>query len=155
MIIFGVILSFFYAYIARRFIVAAREVKRINSTCHSPIYDQFSSVLSGLSTIRAFHRTEFYMDRMFGLIDDASKGTWALTLCSRWMGFRMGILGGQGYRGDEAMVKFMDVRVKAWDVQESMGVVEQDLPDENAKNQVPHNFLRSWQADVTILGRLA
>jgi len=67
----------------------------------------------------------------------------------------MGILGGQGDRGDKAMVKFMDVRVKVWDVQESVRVVEQDLPDESAEDQIPHNFLRTWQADITILGRLA
>lgn len=63
-IISGVVLLFVYARIAGQYIGVAREVKRLNSISHSPIYDQFGSVLSGLSTIRAFHRTNFYMDRM-------------------------------------------------------------------------------------------
>lgn len=63
-ILAGAALMVVYAQIASRYINVAREVKRLNSISHSPIYDQFGSVLSGLSTIRAFHRTDFYMDRM-------------------------------------------------------------------------------------------
>ncbi|KAK4044567.1 hypothetical protein C8A01DRAFT_12107 [Parachaetomium inaequale] len=92
-IFFGVVLFVLYVGVAREYITAAREVKRINSVSHSPIYDQFSSVLSGLSTIRAFDRTKFYMDRMYGLIDNSSKASWMLELSTRWMAFRMGVLG--------------------------------------------------------------
>jgi ABC-type multidrug transport system fused ATPase/permease subunit len=92
-IFFGVFLFLLYLRIAREYIRAAREVKRINSVSHSPIYDQFSSVLSGLSTIRAFDRTKYYMNRMHGLIDNSSKASWMLELSSRWMAFRMGVLG--------------------------------------------------------------
>lgn len=63
-ILAGIALMAVYAQIASKYINVAREVKRLNSISHSPIYDQFGSVLSGLSTIRAFHRTDFYMDRM-------------------------------------------------------------------------------------------
>ncbi|KAK4188360.1 hypothetical protein QBC35DRAFT_382688 [Podospora australis] len=92
-IFFGIFLFTLYIQISRIYIDAAREVKRINSVSHSPIYDQFSSVLSGLSTIRAFDRTKFYMDRMYGLIDNSSKASWALQLSGRWMAVRMGVLG--------------------------------------------------------------
>ena len=92
-IIFGILLLGLYIHIANEYITAAREVKRINSVSHSPIYDQFSSVLSGLSTIRAYGRTDFYMNRMLDLIDNSTKATWALQLCGRWMAFRMGMLG--------------------------------------------------------------
>ncbi|KAH6845193.1 hypothetical protein B0I37DRAFT_311932 [Chaetomium sp. MPI-CAGE-AT-0009] len=92
-IFFGLLLFVLYVRVAREYITAAREVKRINSVSHSPIYDQFSSVLSGLSTIRAFDRTKYYMNRMYGLIDNSSKATWMLELSTRWMAFRMGVLG--------------------------------------------------------------
>ncbi|KAJ9157202.1 ATP-dependent bile acid permease [Pleurostoma richardsiae] len=92
-IICGVLLLLLYARIASEYITVAREVKRLNSISHSPIYDQFSSVLSGLSTIRAFNRTNFYMNRMFDLIDNSAKASWALSLSGRWMNFRMGMLG--------------------------------------------------------------
>ena len=88
-IIFGFLLLGLYIRIANQYINAAREVKRINSVSHSPIYDQFSSVLSGLSTIRAFGRVDFYMDRMLDLIDNSTKASWALQLSARWMSDRM------------------------------------------------------------------
>ncbi|KAH8883932.1 P-loop containing nucleoside triphosphate hydrolase protein [Thozetella sp. PMI_491] len=92
-IVFGLLLLGLYVRIANEYITAAREVKRINSVSHSPIYDQFSSVLSGLSTIRAYGRTEYYMDRMLNLIDNSTKASWALQLSARWMALRMGMLG--------------------------------------------------------------
>ncbi|CAK7235753.1 hypothetical protein SBRCBS47491_009404 [Sporothrix bragantina] len=92
-VIFGFGLLILYARIANVYIAAAREAKRINSVAHSPVYDQFSSVLTGLSTIRAFHRTDFYMDRVFGLIDNSAKASWAMQLLARWMNFRMGMFG--------------------------------------------------------------
>ncbi|KUI60006.1 ATP-dependent bile acid permease [Cytospora mali] len=92
-ILAGVALMIVYAQIAAKYINVAREVKRLNSISHSPIYDQFGSVLSGLSTIRAFHRTDFYMDRMFNLIDNSNKASWALSLSGRWMSFRLSMLG--------------------------------------------------------------
>lgn len=92
-IIAGAILMVIYAQVASVYINVAREVKRLNSISHSPIYDQFASVLSGLSTIRAFQRTNFYMNRMFTLIDNANKTSWASNLSSRWMSFRLSMLG--------------------------------------------------------------
>ncbi|CAK7205636.1 hypothetical protein SEUCBS139899_008415 [Sporothrix eucalyptigena] len=92
-VIFGFGLLILYARIANVYIAAAREAKRINSVAHSPVYDQFSSVLTGLSTIRAFRRTDFYMDRVFGLIDNSAKASWAMQLLARWMNFRMGMFG--------------------------------------------------------------
>lgn len=72
--------SVVFVSVAAGYMAVAREVKRINAVTASPVYDQFSSVLSGLSTIRAFGRTEAYMDRMYDLIDDAAKSSWALAL---------------------------------------------------------------------------
>lgn len=89
----GAVLMVIYAHVASVYINVAREVKRLNSISHSPIYDQFASVLSGLSTIRAFQRTHFYMKRMFRLIDNANKTSWASNLSNRWMSFRLSMLG--------------------------------------------------------------
>ncbi|PSR99426.1 hypothetical protein BD289DRAFT_424221 [Coniella lustricola] len=89
----GIALLVFYGRIANTYIQVAREIKRINAVSNSPIYDQFGSVLSGLSTIRAFRRTNFYMNRMYALIDNSNKASWAQTLSSRWMSFRLSMLG--------------------------------------------------------------
>ncbi|KAK3950671.1 hypothetical protein QBC32DRAFT_375592 [Pseudoneurospora amorphoporcata] len=93
-VLFFVILLFaFYVYVASNFIHVAREVKRLKSVSNSPIYDQFSSVLSGLTTIRAFKRTQSYTYTLYQLIDANSSANWAQQLLKRWMGFRMGMLG--------------------------------------------------------------
>ncbi|EGO52804.1 hypothetical protein NEUTE1DRAFT_126249 [Neurospora tetrasperma FGSC 2508] len=93
-VLFFVILLFaLYVYIANYFIYVAREVKRLKSVSNSPIYDQFSSVLSGLTTIRGFQCTQSYTNNLYQLIDVNSSANWAQQLLKRWMGFRMGMLG--------------------------------------------------------------
>ncbi|CCC14139.1 unnamed protein product [Sordaria macrospora k-hell] len=93
-VLFFVILLFaLYVYIANNFIHVAREVKRLKSVSNSPIYDQFSSVLSGLTTIRAFKRTQSYTNNLYQLIDANSSANWSQQLLKRWIGFRMGMLG--------------------------------------------------------------
>lgn len=66
-ILAGLFLMAIYARVATKYIGVAREVKRLNSISNSPIFDQFSSVLSGLSTIRAFQRTNYYSMEFFVL----------------------------------------------------------------------------------------
>lgn len=92
-ILAGIVLMVIYARVASIYIHVAREVKRLNSISNSPIFDQFGSVLSGLATIRAFQRTHFYMNRIFTLIDNSNKASWAQNLASRWMYFRLSMIG--------------------------------------------------------------
>ena len=92
-VIFAAALFILYARVASQYIMAAREAKRINSVSHSPIYDQLGTVINGLSTVRAYGRSDAYMDRMHELIDASQKANWAMELSTRWMGFRMGMLG--------------------------------------------------------------
>ncbi|KAB5580545.1 hypothetical protein GE09DRAFT_1020010 [Coniochaeta sp. 2T2.1] len=92
-IFFGIILVFFYINVAQKYMAVAREVNRISSTSNSPVYDQFSSVLSGLSTIRAFGRADFYVNRMHALIDNSAKARLITVFSTMWLAFRLGILG--------------------------------------------------------------
>lgn len=50
-------------FVAQRYLSGAREVKRIESNAKSPVFEQFGSTLAGVSTIRAFGKTEEYIDR--------------------------------------------------------------------------------------------
>lgn len=83
--------SLFYA---RKYLSAAREMKRLESVVRSPIYEQMSSSLSGLWTIRAFGKTEISIDQMQTRIDNHARAWWNLCLLSRWLGFRMSVVGG-------------------------------------------------------------
>lgn len=72
---------------------AAREVKRLESVSRTPILEQFTSSLVGLSTIRAFGRTQQYIDFMFDRIDNYAKVSWNLWLLNWWLQLRISILG--------------------------------------------------------------
>ncbi|KAK2736230.1 hypothetical protein FQN57_000828 [Myotisia sp. PD_48] len=80
-------------YYSQRFLAGAREVKRLESTAKSPIYEQFGSALMGLGTIRAFGKAQAYVDRMYGKIDAHAKAYWNLWLFNRWLGIRMSVVG--------------------------------------------------------------
>ncbi|KAB8298622.1 hypothetical protein EYC80_000801 [Monilinia laxa] len=81
-------------YIAILYLPGAREVKRLESTAKSPIFEQFGSALTGVSTIRAFDKTDIYIKSMWDKIDDHSTTFWHLWAFNRWMGWRMAFIGG-------------------------------------------------------------
>lgn len=80
-------------YIAKLYISGAREAKRLESNAKSPYFDQFSSALTGVGTIRAFSKTDTYITRMFSRIDDHATTYWHLWAFNRWMGWRMSLVG--------------------------------------------------------------
>lgn len=69
-------------------------MKRLESTVKSPIFEQFGSALTGVGTIRAFSKTDTYINRMYGKLDDYSTAFWHLWAFNRWMGLRMALVGG-------------------------------------------------------------
>lgn len=81
-------------YVAYLFLIGAREVKRLESNAKSPVFEQFGSALTGVATIRAFSKTDKYIERMFRKIDDHSTTFWHLWAFNRWMGWRMSLVGG-------------------------------------------------------------
>jgi ABC-type multidrug transport system fused ATPase/permease subunit len=84
------LICLYYAY---RYLLGAREVKRLESNAKSPIFETFNATLSGVATIRSFNVAETYISRMYHLIDTHSTITWYLWLFNRWMGLRMGVVG--------------------------------------------------------------
>jgi len=92
-IILALALATICIQIARRYLTGARESKRLESIAKSPIFSQFGSALTGISTIRAFDKTDTYIRSMENLIDDHTATTWYLWLFNRWMGFGMTMVG--------------------------------------------------------------
>lgn len=78
--------------IVQVFMRGARPVKRLESVTKSPVFEFFNASLSGISTLRAFQKSQVYTDRMFKLLDiwdGASMYNWVL---NRWMAFRMSLV---------------------------------------------------------------
>lgn len=93
-LVLAVFLVAICVYIASIYIEGAREVKRLESSTKSPVFEQFGSALTGVGTIRAFGKSDVYIERMHHKLDDYSKTFWHLWVFNRWMGWRMSIVGG-------------------------------------------------------------
>jgi ABC-type multidrug transport system fused ATPase/permease subunit len=89
-ITFLVVFSLYYTTI---YLDGARDLKRLESSSKSPIFELVGSMLSGLATVRSFDKVDDYLNRMYDCIDEYGRCTWNLLLVSRWMSFRQGLLG--------------------------------------------------------------
>lgn len=75
-----------------RYIAASRPLKRLESNAKSPVFEIFTTVLTGITTIRAFKMTHSYLTRMHGRLDSWSMNTYYISLANRWMSFRMALI---------------------------------------------------------------
>jgi len=92
-ILLALVLLVICGKIALRYIRGARSIKRLESIQKSPMISHFSASLEGLSTIRAFGKTDVFQSRMHELIDSFNTATWHNYLFSAWVGFRMAMVG--------------------------------------------------------------
>ncbi|KAL1844357.1 hypothetical protein VTJ49DRAFT_36 [Mycothermus thermophilus] len=92
-VLLAVVLLAICLYYAIQYLNGARPVKRLESTTKSPVFEQFGSALTGVTTIRGFGKSQVYVERMYRKIDDYSAATWHLWLFNRWMGWRMSLVG--------------------------------------------------------------
>ena len=63
MLLFAFVLLSVCMFVTTMYLVGAREVKRLESNAKSPIFEQFGSALAGVGTIRAFDKTDAYLQR--------------------------------------------------------------------------------------------
>ncbi|TVY84698.1 ATP-dependent bile acid permease [Lachnellula suecica] len=69
------------------------EIKRLEGTAKSPIFEHFRVTLLGMATIRSTGRIGKYREIMHKFIDTQSQGSWASTLATQWMALRISGLG--------------------------------------------------------------
>jgi ABC-type multidrug transport system fused ATPase/permease subunit len=75
---FSAVLLVISIYYAVEYLHGARPAKRLDSTTKSPVFEQFSSALTGVTTIRSFDKSTVYIDRMYKKLDDWTASTWHL-----------------------------------------------------------------------------
>ena len=79
--------------IGKKYMDGARPMKRLESNAKSPVFELFNAALAGMSTLRAFQKSQVYTDRMYKHLDDWDVVSVYIWLTNRWMGFRMSLLG--------------------------------------------------------------
>ncbi|POS75874.1 hypothetical protein DHEL01_v205730 [Diaporthe helianthi] len=80
-------------YYTAQYLPGARDIKRLEATAQSPVFEHYGSTLTGLVTIRCFQKTAVYQTSMHDKLDQYARSTWQLWLTQRWMSFRMGTIG--------------------------------------------------------------
>eukprot|EP00928_Gymnodinium_smaydae_P030744 TRINITY_DN22775_c0_g5_i1.p1 TRINITY_DN22775_c0_g5~~TRINITY_DN22775_c0_g5_i1.p1 ORF type:complete len:1287 (-),score=253.78 TRINITY_DN22775_c0_g5_i1:310-4032(-) len=87
------ILIFWYMLRLRRFVVKSMtELKRLDSTSRSPIFDWFNTSLKGVTSIRAFGRQSSSQDHMVSLLQGNAEAWFWWMITNRFIGFRLDII---------------------------------------------------------------
>lgn len=92
-IIFAIVILLICVRMSMTYLAGAREMKRLESTARSPIFDHLGSCLTGITTIRAFNKVDTYVEIMFMKISVHARTAWNLWLFNMWLDYRMNIVG--------------------------------------------------------------
>ncbi|KAL9956611.1 hypothetical protein ACROYT_G038110 [Oculina patagonica] len=79
-------------YIARYYLKASRELKRLESICRSPVFSHISETLNGLDTIRTRGRQKDFVEQFYRYQDTHSQACVMVVACIRWLGVRLNFL---------------------------------------------------------------
>ncbi|OJK04335.1 hypothetical protein ASPACDRAFT_1892355 [Aspergillus aculeatus ATCC 16872] len=93
LLIFAVLLAAAATWYTKRYLSAAREIKRLESISRSPVYEQIATCLQGITTIRAFGQRKRYIAALHNKLDRQAQASWHLYLFNRWFTFRINLLG--------------------------------------------------------------
>ncbi|KIJ28632.1 hypothetical protein M422DRAFT_784503 [Sphaerobolus stellatus SS14] len=89
----AIVLGFMYYKIGIAYLNTSRELRRMESISKSPIFANFSELLAGLVTVRAFSAERRFFNQLHGRVDVASKLWYTFWMCNRWLLLHYDFLG--------------------------------------------------------------
>ncbi|KAJ2548611.1 hypothetical protein EV175_004762, partial [Coemansia sp. RSA 1933] len=78
-----------FSYYRSYYLETSRTLKRLDSTTRSPIYAGFQEMLVGVSTIRAFGKSERFIAENLRRIDANQRSYYSLISLDRWLSIRL------------------------------------------------------------------
>ncbi|UJR17989.1 hypothetical protein I4U23_004890 [Adineta vaga] len=81
-----------FAYIQRIYIASSRQLRRLDSVTRSSIYANFGETIHGLSSIRAYHVQQRFIDLADKFMDRNQSCHFASSVANRWLGVRLEII---------------------------------------------------------------
>ncbi|KAJ5273912.1 ABC bile acid transporter [Penicillium angulare] len=87
------ILATFAIHDTKKYLAAARKVKRLEDSIRGPIINYATSCLQGISTIRAYGKTEQSLARMGEQLEERCRASRHIALLKHWLAVRTDILG--------------------------------------------------------------
>ncbi|KAI8802480.1 P-loop containing nucleoside triphosphate hydrolase protein, partial [Cladochytrium replicatum] len=85
-------LAWIYVLVSQAYLNTSRELKRLESISHSPIYALFSETLTGVTTIRAYGQESRFSTDNQTKIDDNHRHWFYLWSTQRWFNWRTDVM---------------------------------------------------------------
>ena len=79
-------------FVRQKSLVATVDSLRYDAITRSPINSMFSASLTGLITIRAYNKTNYFEKQFYSLVDRNGSAFFSYVASSRWMGFYLDYL---------------------------------------------------------------
>ncbi|KAJ3255495.1 hypothetical protein HK103_006226 [Boothiomyces macroporosus] len=86
-------LGLLYYYFQRYYLSTSRELKRLDSTSRSPIYQNFQETLNGVSSIRAYGQSDRFIKINEGRVDYNQRAYYPSVSSNRWLAVRLEFIG--------------------------------------------------------------
>jgi ABC-type multidrug transport system fused ATPase/permease subunit len=80
-------------YYARQSLPVLKRLDRLKTSAEAPVLDLFGSTMAGISSLRAYDRTEDYSDQLFDRLDERTTVSLHFSSTRIWLGFRLHLLG--------------------------------------------------------------
>ncbi|KAI0697630.1 multidrug resistance-associated ABC transporter [Cerioporus squamosus] len=95
-IIPAIILGFFYRHAAIAYLNTGRDIRRMESNTRSPIFANFSELLEGIVTVRAFSAEERFLNDLYAKVDLTTQMWYTFWMTNRWLLLTFDALGATG-----------------------------------------------------------
>lgn len=89
----SIVILAIYAYVGPSMVEPIRRLRGLLGPAAHPVTDHKNAMVLGLTTIRAFGRTQLFMDRFYALLDNSSKVGTHIQIASCWTTMRSGLIG--------------------------------------------------------------
>ncbi|CAF3642109.1 unnamed protein product [Adineta steineri] len=86
-------LAILFAFVQRMYVSTSRQLRRLDSVTRSSIYANFGETIQGLSSIRAYHVQQRFIDRSDKFMDRNQSCHFASSVSNRWLGIRLEMIG--------------------------------------------------------------
>ncbi|KAJ3842758.1 hypothetical protein EV361DRAFT_888642 [Lentinula raphanica] len=87
------ILGFIYRELSIGYLNTGRDLRRMESNSRSPIFSDFSELLEGIVTVRAFSSEKRFLDNIHTKIDLTTRMWYAFWMTNRWLLLSFDLLG--------------------------------------------------------------
>ncbi|KAI0366584.1 multidrug resistance-associated ABC transporter [Pilatotrama ljubarskyi] len=90
-------LGFFYYRTSVIYLNTSRDIQRMESNSRSPIFANFSELLEGIVTVRAFGAEQRFLDGLYGQVDLNTQMWYLFWMLNRWLMLNLDLLAAIAY----------------------------------------------------------